>query len=262
MPEVIFPGPGGRLEGRYHIPSEKRVAPLALILHQHPQFAGHMNNPLIYRLYYAFADRGFSVLRFNLRGVGRSEGSFDHGSGELADAVAALDWLQAMNPDSHRCWIAGASFGAWVGMQLLMRRPEVEGFISISPMVQHHDFSFLAPCPSSGLFIHGTADSVAPLSSLTATLGRVKVQRGVRIDLATIEGGNHFFDGKMESVLNEVNSYLDQRLSVPAAPQAVHEALPVLEAPNPAESPELKNEPAHIMDCIRSRRIPEEANVA
>src|SRR5579883_1689939 len=106
MPEVIFPGPGGRLEGRYHIPSEKRVAPLALILHQHPQFAGHMNNPLIYRLYYAFADRGFSVLRFNLRGVGRSEGSFDHGSGELADAVAALDWLQAMNPDSHRCWIA------------------------------------------------------------------------------------------------------------------------------------------------------------
>jgi alpha/beta superfamily hydrolase len=262
MPEIIFPGPGGRLEGRYHISSEKRAAPLALILHQHPQFAGHMNNPLIYRLYYAFAERGFSVLRFNLRGVGRSEGSFDYGNGELADAVAALDWLQATNPDSHRCWIAGVSFGAWVGMQLLMRRPEVDGFISISPMVQHHDFSFLAPCPSSGLFIHGTADSVAPLSSLTTTLGRVKVQRGVRIDLATIEGANHFFDGKMENVLSEVNTYLDQRLASSIIPPVAQHTVFTLEDTPLSESLDLKNEEADIMECIRSRRISEEANVA
>ena len=81
MPEVIFTGPAGRLEGRFH-QSTTRGAPLAIILHPHPQFGGTMNNQIVYNLYYAFAERGFSVLRFNFRGVGRSQGSFDHGSGE------------------------------------------------------------------------------------------------------------------------------------------------------------------------------------
>ena len=91
MPEVIFTGPAGRLEGRFH-PSKTRGAPIAIILHPHPQFGGTMNNQIVYNLYYAFAERGFSVLRFNFRGVGRSQGAFDHGQGELSDAAAALDW--------------------------------------------------------------------------------------------------------------------------------------------------------------------------
>ena len=135
MPEVIFTGPAGRLEGRFH-PSKQRGAPIAVILHPHPQFGGTMNNQIVYQLYYAFAERGFSVLRFNFRGVGRSQGSFDHGAGELSDAASALDWVQSINPDARACWIAGVSFGAWIGMQLLMRRPEIEGFISIAPARQ------------------------------------------------------------------------------------------------------------------------------
>ena len=128
MPEVIFTGPSGRLEGRYQ-PAKKKNAPIAIVLHPHPQFGGTMNNQIVYNLFYDFVDRGFSVLRFNFRGVGRSQGNFDHGSGELSDAAAALDWAQTMNPDARACWIAGVSFGAWIGMQLLMRRPEIEGFI-------------------------------------------------------------------------------------------------------------------------------------
>ena len=85
-----------------------------------------MNHQIIYQLYYAFVHRGFSVLRFNFRGVGRSQGSFDHGQGELSDAASALDWAQSINPEARSCWIAGFSFGAWIGMQLLMRRPEIE----------------------------------------------------------------------------------------------------------------------------------------
>ncbi len=151
MPEIIFNGPAGRLEGRFH-PSTQRGAPIAIILHPHPQFGGTMNNQIVYNLYYAFAERGFSVLRFNFRGVGRSQGAFDHGQGELSDAAAALDWVQTINPDARACWIAGVSFGSWIGMQLLMRRPEVEGFISVAPPANRFDFSFLAPCPSSGPF--------------------------------------------------------------------------------------------------------------
>ena len=80
MPEVIFTGPAGRLEGRYH-PAKQKNAPIAMVLHPHPQFRGNMNHPIVYQVYYAFVARGFSVLRFNFRGVGRSQGSFDHGTG-------------------------------------------------------------------------------------------------------------------------------------------------------------------------------------
>src|SRR5687768_18227009 len=132
MPEVIFTGPAGRIEGRYQ-PAKEKGAPIAIILHPHPQFGGTMNNQIVYNLYYDFAKRGFSVLRFNFRGVGRSQGTFDHGVGELSDAASALDWLQGVNANASAVWIAGFSFGAWISMQLLMRRPEIDGFISVAP---------------------------------------------------------------------------------------------------------------------------------
>ena len=162
MPEVIFVGPAGRIEGRYH-PARQKNAPLAIVLHPHPQFGGTMNHQIVYQVYYAFVHRNFAVLRFNFRGVGRSQGAFDHGQGELSDAASALDWAQSINPEARSCWIAGFSFGAWIGMQLLMRRPEIEGFISIAPPANLYDFSFLAPCPSSGLIVHGDKDAVVPL---------------------------------------------------------------------------------------------------
>src|SRR5258708_27657988 len=122
MPEVIFTGPAGRLEGRYH-PAKQKNAPIAMVLHPHPQFHGTMNHQIIYQCYYAFAHRGFSVLRFNFRGVGRSQGSFDHGTGELSDAASALDWAQTINPEARPCWVAGFSFGAWIRMAPRGQRP-------------------------------------------------------------------------------------------------------------------------------------------
>ena len=97
MPEVIFTGPAGRIEGRYH-PARQKNAPIGIVLHPHPQFGGTMNHQIVYQLYYAFVHRGFSALRFNFRGVGRSQGGFDHGIGELSDAASALDWAQTVNP--------------------------------------------------------------------------------------------------------------------------------------------------------------------
>ena len=160
MPEVIFNGPAGRIEGRYHH-NKTPNAPVALVLHPHPQFGGTMNNSVTLALFQTFLERGFSVMRFNFRGVGRSQGTFDSGIGELSDAASALDWLQAQNPDAGQCWIGGFSFGAWIAMQVLMRRPEIEGFISVAPQANMYDFSFLAPCPSSGLILNGGADQVA-----------------------------------------------------------------------------------------------------
>ncbi len=211
MPEVIFNGPAGRLEGRYH-PAKKRTAPIAIILHPHSQFGGTMNNPIVYQLYYMFAERGFAVLRFNFRGVGRSQGIY-HGQDELSDAASALDWAQSINPESRACWVAGVSFGAWISMQLLMRRPEVEGFISVAPPAGRYDFSFLAPCPSSGLFIHGDEDRVATPKDVQGLIDKLKTQKGIVIDQDIIKGANHFFENKTEELVENVGHYVDRRLA-------------------------------------------------
>ena len=211
MPEVIFTGPAGRIEGRYH-PARQKNAPIAIVLHPHPQFGGTMNHPIIYQLYYAFVHRGFSALRFNFRGVGRSQGSFDHGQGELSDAAAALDWAQTINPEAKSCWIAGFSFGAWIGMQLLMRRPEIAGFISVSPPANMYDFSFLAPCPSSGLVIHGSADEVVPEPSVRKLVDKLQHQRDIVIDYRVIQGASHFYQDHMDELNAELDRYLNKVL--------------------------------------------------
>ena len=211
MPEVIFTGPSGRLEGRYqHTEGEK--TPVALILHPHPQFGGTMNNQITYELFYTFKRRGFSVLRFNFRGVGRSQGVFDNGVGELSDAASALDWLQSINANASDCWIAGFSFGAWIGMQLLMRRPEISGFLSVSPPANMYDFSFLAPCPSSGLIINGQADQVVPEPDVDKLVDKLKQQKGIVIDHVKIPGANHFYDDQIPELMGHIEGYLDKRL--------------------------------------------------
>ena len=104
MPEIIINGPEGRLEGRY-THGKAPNAPIALFLHPHSQHGGTMNNKVVYTLYHTFAERGFSCLRFNFRGVGRSQGVFAKGEGELSDAASALDWLQTYNENAQECWI-------------------------------------------------------------------------------------------------------------------------------------------------------------
>ena len=215
MPDVIFPGPEGRLEGRFSPPPRPR-APVALILHPHPQGGGTMNDRITQALYKTFVRRGFATLRFNFRGVGRSQGVFDNGIGELSDAASALDYLQAMNPNSKHCWVAGFSFGAWIGMQLLMRRPEITGFISVSPPANIYDFSFLAPCPSSGLIINGTADKVAPPKDTTTLVNKLHEQKGITITHTQIEGADHFFkdeEAHMKPMIQTVSDYVRRRMT-------------------------------------------------
>ena len=211
MSEVIFNGPAGRIEGRYHH-TQQKGAPIAIILHPDPQFAGTMNNKVVYALFRSFSDRGFNTLRFNFRGVGRSEGTYDNGEGELNDAASALDWLQTHNPDAPTCWIAGFSFGAWLGMQLLMRRPELEGFISISPPADRRDFGFLAPCPVPGLIVQGDNDEVVPHESVEALANRLQLQRGIQIDYRLVPGADHFFTGHLGQLCAHVNDYLNKNL--------------------------------------------------
>src|SRR6201996_6246335 len=216
MPEVVLTGASGRLEGRYS-PGKRDNAPIALILHPHPKAGGHMNDPVAVQLYHLFMKRGFSVLRFNFRGVGRSQGEFDSGMGELADAASALDWLQTNNPQAVETWVAGYQFGAYIGMQLLMRRPETDGFISVTPPTNMYDFSFLAPCPASGLILHGGQDTIVPPIEVERVVSKLRTQKGIVIDYEVVEGASHFWMENLPEVETRVGAYLDKRLAAQPA---------------------------------------------
>ncbi len=208
MPEVILNGPAGRLEGRYHH-SKIKDAPLALVLHPNPQHGGTMNNKITFALFNAYKERGFSVLRFNFRGVGRSQGTYDEGEGELSDAASALDWMQEINPNAPYVWVAGFSFGAWIGMQLLMRRPEIEGFVSVAPPAHTEDFTFLAPCPTSGVFLHGGRDDVVPQESVSALVQELHNQKGIDIDFRVLPEANHFFHNNIDLMVENMHDHMN-----------------------------------------------------
>ncbi len=209
MPEVFFNGPAGRIEGRYTESTDMR-APIALVLHPNPAQGGTMNNKVAYAAYKALAGKGFTVLRINFRGVGRSQGEFDNGVGELTDAATALDWLQLHNPMSSATLVAGFSFGAWITMQMIMRRPEINKFIAISPPANKYDFSFLSPCPISGLIVQGDMDSIVPEEDARELHNKISKQRNIKIDYKLITGADHFFRDKISGLESCIAEYLDE----------------------------------------------------
>jgi uncharacterized protein len=95
---------------------------------------------------------------------------------------------------------------------LLMRRPEIRGFISVAPPANMYDFSFLAPCPSSGIIVLGEADEVATPAATQKLVDKLRTQKHITIHHDTIPGANHFFQDEMEQLMGSVDRYLDMRL--------------------------------------------------
>jgi hypothetical protein len=93
-----------------------------------------------------------------------------------------------------------------------MRRPEISGFISISPPANMYDFSFLAPCPASGLIIHGDKDEVVPPESIEEMVAKVAKQRDVIIERQLIEGADHFYGTQLVELDQATVAYLDRRM--------------------------------------------------
>ena len=221
MPDITFNGPEGRIEGKYY-QGKAPNAPIALVLHPHPQHGGTMNNKVTYRMFESFARCGFSVLRFNFRGVGNSEGEFDNGVGELNDAAAALDWLHAQNPSAQQIWVSGFSFGSWIMLQLLMRRPDIHRFIATSPPVGMYDHGFLSPCPTSGLFLVGTQDEVTPHTDIENLLKKTSRQKDVKLHYSTIEGADHFYVNQQDELSRKLCQYITSNMenALPSAAAA------------------------------------------
>jgi hypothetical protein len=164
--------------------------------------------------FHTFKDNSFSVCRVNFRGVGKSDGEFDNGQGELADAAAALDWLERENFDNSQCWVSGFSFGSLIAMQLLMRRPEINRFVVISPQPNVYDFSFLSPCPTSGMIIYGKKDELVPLEYITELDKRLSAQKGIKIEFQSVSDGNHFFSKSEEQLVKYLDRYIKKETAL------------------------------------------------
>ena len=165
-------------------------------------------------IFNTFVENQFSVCRINFRGVGKSDGEFDNGQGELADAAAALDWLERENFDNSQCWVSGFSFGSLIAMQLLMRRPEINRFVAVSPQPNVYDFSFLSPCPTSGLIIYGKKDELVPVEHIQEMDKRLKGQKGIQVDFQSISEANHFFKNSEQIMTKALDKYLKKETTL------------------------------------------------
>lgn len=210
MSDIVFQGPAGRIEAKFFENKDNERAPIALVLHPHPQHGGTMNNKVTYKLYESFAKNGFSVLRFNYRGVGHSEGQFDDGNGELCDAAAALDWIHNLKPQAEQIWLSGFSFGAWTAMKLLMRRPDIDNFIAVAPPIGNadYDFSSFNLCPTSGLVVSAEKDDIVNFEDIETFLKHVERVDDAKINYAKIEGAQHLFTEHLPQLGNLLDQYV------------------------------------------------------
>ena len=213
MAEVLISGPEGKIQANYRHGQKKDLG-IALVLHPDPTRGGTMNTKVVYELYKCFVNNGFSTMRFNFRGVGKSDGKFDGGEGELSDSAAILDWLQINNPNAKNCWVAGFSFGAWIAMQLLMRRPEINRFVSVSTPADTRDFSFLAPCPSSGILIHGDKDDISSHDTSRILSEKLQKQKKIKVEFKSVKGSDHFFMNHMNHLTQSVIDYIESEITI------------------------------------------------
>jgi len=211
--EIFIPGPSGKIQAKY-LKNKQQGSPIAVVLQPHPQYGGTMNNKIVLETFNNFYKNGFSVIRINFRGVEKSDGVFDNGQGELSDAAAALDWIEKENPGYSQCWVSGFSFGALICMQLIMRRPEVNKFIAISPQPNVYDFTFLAPCPISGLIVYGKNDELVPEETILNLKKRLNIQKNIEVKFESILNANHFYKNKEKELVSIIDKYIKDKTIV------------------------------------------------
>ena len=210
-------GPAGRLEALLESPAPRGVtgdglaAPghtegvrAAVVFgHPHPQFGGTMHTKGVYHATKGLARIGCAVLRFNFRGVGKSEGAWDEGRGEQDDFHAALDAMAARYPGVP-LWAAGMSFGSWVGLRVGASDPRVSALLGVAMPVCKWDFDVVAASTKPKFFIHGELDEICGFKEINAFYARAADPK----ELVVIDGSDHLFNGVVSEVADAVEELL------------------------------------------------------
>ena len=215
MTEILINGPQGKLHGFYK--HSENAENMGLVFHPRNCIENSVDNNVVNSLFESFSNHNFSTLKINFRGIQKSEGDPEEdGLGELSDAATVLDWLQEQNQEINKCWIGGIDFGAWIGSQLLMRRPEIVGFINVATPIKEFDFSFLSPCPASGLIIHPNKQVEIDNKDIDALVKKLSIQKKIKIIYKKINSDINFNNKENEikklsvKFISDINTNLNK----------------------------------------------------
>ena len=211
--QVTISGPAGRLEALLWVPEPTRENQLAAVVcHPHPLYQGTMHNKVVYQTARALDSLGIPVLRFNFRGVGASDGSYDHGRGEEEDVRAAFDYLEAQFPDVPLL-AAGFSFGAWVGLRAGCLDPRVIELVGLGLPIDDRKlrFTYLSACTKPKLLIQGESDQYAPRSRFESFVQTLSPEAAAATRVVFISAADHFFKGRLEQMANALRRWLAAR---------------------------------------------------
>ena len=201
-----FTGPAGRLEAILTRPESLPVA-AAVVCHAHPLHGGMMHFKVVFRAAKALQSAGFAVLRFNFRGVGRSEGVHDHGAGEQEDARAALLEMQDRFPGLPLV-LGGFSFGSTVALRLAARDARVRAVFALGyPLSRPADTAPLEAVRQPRLFVQGEDDGFGPGEALRALVLELPPPR----EIVVIPGADHFFDGQLDALQGAIADWAQRR---------------------------------------------------
>lgn len=193
---VDLKGPAGRLEGILDGHSD---APKAAVVFAHPlpTEGGTMHTKAVFQGTKGLVRIGCAVLRFNFRGVGKSEGTFDHGRGERGDFAAALDFMAARYPGTP-LWAAGFSFGSHVALETGAADERVSVLIGIAPPVarEGYDFTNTRTTTKPKFFVQGSEDEICALEALWSFYAKLEEPK----ELVVIDGADHLFTGQTGEV--------------------------------------------------------------
>jgi alpha/beta superfamily hydrolase len=201
-----FAGPAGRLEAILMQPEREPVA-AAVVCHAHPLHGGIMHYKVVFRAAKALQEQGIAALRFNFRGVGRSEGVHDHGKGEQDDVSCALDELDRRYPALPKV-LGGFSFGSVMALRVGARDPRARAVFALGfPAAGVTDTSFVQRVTQPKLFVQGERDEFGDGERIRALVEALPAPR----TLSVIEGSDHFFHGHLERLQAEVSLWLGTR---------------------------------------------------
>jgi uncharacterized protein len=200
---LMLSGPAGQLESVLESPADKEIRGCAVICHPHPQHGGAMHNKVVHTLARAFVSRQMAALRFNFRGVGKSEGRYDDAIGELQDALAAARWLQQRYPGLP-LWFGGFSFGAAIAIRAAAESGAA-GLVSIAPAVARFASGMRIRPACPWLIVHGDKDE---LVNVNATIEWVN-SLGPGPVLQVFDNTEHYFHGRLVQLRRAVESFID-----------------------------------------------------
>ena len=203
---LILPGAVGKLEAIATPGKQKSgeqpgfdandVEQVAIVCHPHSLMGGTMNNKVVHTVARAHRDAGHSVIRFNFRGVGGSDGEYDGGIGEADDLLSVLEWVKHCFP-SAQIWLAGFSFGSFVAANTVEKALasgfSIQHLLLVAPAAENYPFDRLTQFSVPLVMIYGDEDEVVSPQSISGWFESVKSAKAMEC----ISGAGHFFHGRL-----------------------------------------------------------------